>query len=313
LTPYSRHSAYKYDALGRRIEKRDRSGTIRRYYYDGFDLIAEYDGSNNLLATYTFGPGIDNPISMYYAGDIYYYHTDALDSITEMTDDNEAVAQSYDYSAFGKILSQSGSLASVNPFTYTARELDSESGLYYYRYRYYDAETGRFINHDPIYWLGGVNLYLYVANNPLRFSDMLGINPNESHPSCWSEGYLTPDEHALAELDRIAREGSAAVRGALSSAGRNAGRTAKYIGLKGASKGLAGLAAAGSVINKVPPDVQTGSTIASALAALTRNPTWLRSSGWLGIAASATGALEDKNRHWSEQLDDKADDIEFDP
>ncbi len=147
-------------------------GNIYRYYYDGFDLVAAYDGSNILIATAMFGRGIDSPISFYDDGDVYYYHSDALGSVTEMTDDAETVVRTYEYSAFGEILSQTGTLA--NPFTYTARELDTESGLYYYRNRYYSPEMGRFMTHDPIYWFGGVNLYLYVFNNPLAFVDPFG-------------------------------------------------------------------------------------------------------------------------------------------
>ncbi len=118
-------------------------------------------------------------------GDVYNYHTDALGSVTEMTDDNETVVQSYEYSAFGKILSQSGTLASINPFTYTAREFDSESGLYYYRYRYYSADVGRFITYDPIYWLGGANLYVYVNNNPINYTDPYGLLQEEDDISIW--------------------------------------------------------------------------------------------------------------------------------
>ncbi|MBI5115709.1 hypothetical protein HZA56_04500, partial [Candidatus Poribacteria bacterium] len=135
--PDETYSAYKYDPLGRRIEKRDRSGNISRYVYEGHNFIGEYDGSNNLVASYVQGPGIDHPISMYRSAEMYWYHSDALGSIYQMTDSSEAVARGYDYSAFGKIISESGSLA--NPFTYTAREYDSDSGLYYYRARYYDA------------------------------------------------------------------------------------------------------------------------------------------------------------------------------
>ncbi|MBI4832553.1 MAG: hypothetical protein HY801_13595, partial [Candidatus Lindowbacteria bacterium] len=129
--PDATYSAHKYDALGRRIEKRDRSGNINRYYYDGQNFVAEYDGNNNLVANYVQGFGIDNPISMFRGGETYWYHSDALGSICQMTDSGQAIARSYDYSAFGKIISESGSRA--NPFTYTAREYDQESGLYYYR------------------------------------------------------------------------------------------------------------------------------------------------------------------------------------
>ena len=109
---------------------------------------------------------------MYRGGGIYYYHKDALGSVYQMTDEDENVVRSYDYSAFGTIISESGSLA--NPFTYTAREYDSNSELYYYRARYYDAAVGRFLSRDPIM---SFNFYPYVENNPINSVDPSGELP----------------------------------------------------------------------------------------------------------------------------------------
>jgi RHS repeat-associated protein len=142
--PDETYSEYKDDALARRIEKRDKDGNISRYVYDDRNFIAEYDGSNDLVVSYLQGLRINSPISMYRDGESYWYHTDALGSVYAMTDSTEAVSRRYDYSAFGKIIAESGSLA--NPFTYTARKNDQESGLYCYRARYYDAEVGRFLS-----------------------------------------------------------------------------------------------------------------------------------------------------------------------
>ncbi len=64
----------------------------------------------------------------------------------------------------------------LTPFTYTGREYDPESGLYYYRARYYDASTGRFISKDPIGFAGGYNLYAYVGNNPVKWNDPSGTS-----------------------------------------------------------------------------------------------------------------------------------------
>ena len=59
--------------------------------------------------------------------------------------------------------------------TFTGREYDPESGLYYYRARYYDPGIGRFLSEDPIGFLGGINFYNYTHNNPINFNDPLGF------------------------------------------------------------------------------------------------------------------------------------------
>jgi RHS repeat-associated protein len=172
--PDQTYSEYKYDPSGRRIQVRLRDGNIRRYYYDRHDLLAAYDESNNFLAAGVYGPGIDQAVSVFRRdGNNYYYHSDALGSIYQMTNWAQDIVKNYDYSAFGKIISESGSLPFDNPITYTGREYD-DSGLYYYRARYYDAEIGRFLSRDPYEAERNPNLYIYVQNNPQRYRDPSG-------------------------------------------------------------------------------------------------------------------------------------------
>jgi len=64
----------------------------------------------------------------------------------------------------------------VNPFQYTARESDTEIGLYYYRARYYDSQSGRFLNEDPMRFDAGVNFYAYTLDSPLNFRDPDGMD-----------------------------------------------------------------------------------------------------------------------------------------
>jgi RHS repeat-associated protein len=71
------------------------------------------------------------------------------------------------------LTASTGSL--VNPFQYTARESDSETGLYYYRARYYDSLAGRFISEDPVEFVGGPNFYAYVQANPINLNDPSGL------------------------------------------------------------------------------------------------------------------------------------------
>ncbi len=103
----------------------------------------------------------------------YFLHADGLGSITHITDQNRNLVQSYSYDSFGH---QTPSTGFRNSITYTAREWDKETGLYYYRARYYDPIEGRFISKDPIGFAGGdVNLFGYVGSNPLNWVDPSGL------------------------------------------------------------------------------------------------------------------------------------------
>jgi len=168
---------YKYDGLGRRIEK-EVDTVVSKYIYDYEDILLEIDASNNIVARYTHGPGIDEPLNMEKSGESFFYHTDALGSITELTDIAGAVSQSYAYSSFGKIESQLD-LNFIQPYTFTAREFDLETGLYYYRARIYDASTGRFLQEDPIGFAGGINVYVYGDSNPVNWIDPWGLAGND--------------------------------------------------------------------------------------------------------------------------------------
>ena len=170
---------YKYDGLGRRIEK-DVAGVITRYIYDSEDILFELDGTSTIVARYTHGPGIDEPLIMerdldsnatFEDSERFFYHADGLGSVTELTDSTGTVVQTYVYDSFGQIVQQVGTLA--NPYTYTGREFDTESGLYHHRARYYDPATGRFSSEDPFFV--SLNLYTYVGNNPIVFADPSGL------------------------------------------------------------------------------------------------------------------------------------------
>ncbi len=166
---------YKYDGLGRRVEKDVVAATtkVTRYIYDNEDILLELDGSNNITARYTHGPGIDEPLIMEKAGGNFFYHADGLSSIMEITNQSGTPVQRYTYSSFGEIESQLDPNF-VQPYTFTAREYDSETVQYFYRARAYAAATGRFLQEDPLSFLAGINFYAYVWNNPVRYIDPFG-------------------------------------------------------------------------------------------------------------------------------------------
>lgn len=178
---------YSYDSLGRRISKQVDStpldtvdAAIEQFVYDGDDVILDFvdpDGSGQAASKqttrYLRGPGIDNLLAMESASGTNWVHQDHLGSTRALISTAGVLVQSIDYDSFGKAI-VAGSLSTR--YLYTGRELDTESGLFYYRARYYDSSTGRFTNEDPIgFILGARNLYQYVGNIPIHYTDPTGL------------------------------------------------------------------------------------------------------------------------------------------
>jgi RHS repeat-associated protein len=166
---------YTYDPGGRRIEK-DVDGEVTKYVYDGDHCIAEYDGDGDLLRKYIYGPGVDQPICMIDVNDsnaVYYYHFDGLGSVVALSDSSGDTVQVYEYSVFGQVAASDPN--HTNPFLFTGRRFDSETGLYYYRARYYNPYVGRFLQTDPIGYGDGMDVYAYCRNNPTSGRDPSGL------------------------------------------------------------------------------------------------------------------------------------------
>ncbi len=172
---------YTYDPSGRRIAK-DVDGVVTKYRAacpelverDGDHCIAEYDANDVQLRKYVYGPCIDEPICMVeaagsYAG-TYYYHFDALGSVVALSDADGDTVQVYEYDVYGQVAASDPN--HPNRFMFTGREFDKETGLYYYRARYYNPTIGRFLQTDPAGQ--GLNWYSYCGNNATNCVDPSG-------------------------------------------------------------------------------------------------------------------------------------------
>jgi len=183
---------FRYDLSGRRVEQ-TAGGVTHSYSYDGLDILRETinDGSTTTTYRYIHGPGIDEPLARenLSTGALQYYHADGLGSIVKITDGAGAITLSHQYDAWGNL-----ELAADQPgYAFTGREWDPETGLYYYRARYYDPKVGRFISEDPIGFFGGVNFYSYAGGGPTNFRDPFGLTITVT-------GYVSSDQATVVSL-----------------------------------------------------------------------------------------------------------------
>jgi len=147
-------------------------GDYKRYVYDGDQIIAEYDNSGTLLRKYVYGSGIDEPVCMIAAGGTkYYYHFDGLGSVIALSNTSGGIVERYSYDVFGEPNRVS---AVGNPYMFTGRVYDPNTGLYDYRARVYKPQIGRFLQTDPIQ--ASLNLYTYCENNPVNWIDPWGLD-----------------------------------------------------------------------------------------------------------------------------------------
>ena len=113
---------------------------------------------------------------MNYDGTDYYFRKNIFGDIIEVFASDGTSVASFVYDAYGKVLTESGTMASKVPFRYRGYYYDQETRLYYLQSRYYDPATGRFISPDSIEYLDpavihGLNLYAYCGNNPVMNVD----------------------------------------------------------------------------------------------------------------------------------------------
>src|SRR5579885_2722424 len=167
--PVSRHSTCCSIVDGSAWDKAPTSG----------DVVQETDGNGVTQASSVLGD--DELLAQTRGGAVSYYLEDGQNNVRLLTDGNGAVTDRYCYDAFGNLLSSQG--ATVNPYRYTGQQLDSLTGLYDLRARYYDPTSGRFTSRDtasldfsnPV----ELNRYSYAEENPVDLVDPSGHGEEE--------------------------------------------------------------------------------------------------------------------------------------
>ena len=216
--PAAKRIEFQYDWQGRRTAKRVYDATTGGnqiaasvYVYDGWNLIGVLDGSGNLRQTFVWG--LDVSGTERGAGGVggLLWLTDGVGTAQERTAfcgydasgnvialvqaTDPLLGARYEYGPFGEVIRMTGPLASANPFRFSTKYTDDETGLLYYGYRYYNPRDGRWLSRDPLGEAGGINLYAFCGNDPVNRIDPLGLaygNPVLGPGGMWPSDPYAP-------------------------------------------------------------------------------------------------------------------------
>jgi RHS repeat-associated protein len=165
---------YTYDVNNQRIGKKINGIVTERYVIDRNQIALVFDGSGVQKSQYLYGNKTDQVLAEESGSQVRWLLTDHQGTVKDVVDNTGTVIDHVTYDSFGRIVNQT---SPINlRFAYTGRELDDETGQYYYRARYYDAADGRFISEDLIgFNAGDTNISRYVFNSPTNFIDPTGL------------------------------------------------------------------------------------------------------------------------------------------
>lgn len=203
---------YLYDYMGRRVQKEiytysesTETWDLTRqhlYIYDGWNMVCEIKTPSGQSAqNHYYVWGLDLSQSLQSAGGVgglltyvddendnmFNYLYDANGNVGQLLFANGgAIAVHYEYDPFGNLISGYGAYW-INPYLFSSKYYDFETGLYYYGYRYHSPEFGRWLTRDPIEERGGINLYVNSNNNAISMFDILGH-------AAWKAKRISPHE-----------------------------------------------------------------------------------------------------------------------
>jgi RHS repeat-associated protein len=162
---------YRYDPMLRQRQKAV-GATKTNFYYSGWQRLADYDGTAGTLQNrYVYGTSLDEIlIQVASSGTKTYYHANNQRSVIAITNSSGTIINRYKYGPFGESAALTGTTHG-----YTGQRYDAETGLYYYKMRYYAPQSGRFLQPDPV---GGQHLYHYCFNEPNDHNDPMGLWTN---------------------------------------------------------------------------------------------------------------------------------------
>ena len=159
-----------------------------RFLYDGWNLIAVVDSQSSLLKSFAWGLDLSGSlqsaggvggllrITDYALGASAFYCYDGNGNVMALVDAADgSVSARYEYGPFGELIRATGPMAKANPFRFSTKYQDEETGWNYYGYRFLDSRMGWWLSRDPIQEAGGHNLYIFCGNDGINFSDMFGL------------------------------------------------------------------------------------------------------------------------------------------
>ena len=178
-----------YDSQGRRYFKKVTvAGTVtlhHRYIYRGYLQIACVDCTRSGHPTLWFvtwdpsQPTATRPLAIQKDGTWFTYGYDLTKNICEVFGPAGYIRTAYAYAPFGAVSTSDNSV--VQPFQWSSEYYDSELDLVYYNFRHYSPSLGRFLSRDPIEEQGGLNLYMFVGNQPSLHTDLWGALPKAAY------------------------------------------------------------------------------------------------------------------------------------